>query len=212
MSIKSEIFQVHTRGEAQTSKIMDNGMDFGFLQAHGSSPSSAASTTSAAPSSTAPCETCRSGRPARPSHVPQARRGTGGRRIHAGRREGVHEDPRRHLRDEANDPERQPPRCSPRTARGSSWLPTATNWRQLRKICIMELLSARRVRSFAAVREEEAARPAGPSRRLGCARDDDDDDDGSGTTPRPHQACRRVILSQGVWRQQHQHCNGRWRS
>ncbi|CAM0907767.1 unnamed protein product [Alopecurus aequalis] len=41
---------------------------------------------------------------------------------------------------------------------GVAFAPYGDHWRQLRKICIMELLSARRVQSFRQVREEEVGR------------------------------------------------------
>ncbi|XP_047068003.1 desmethyl-deoxy-podophyllotoxin synthase-like [Lolium rigidum] len=41
---------------------------------------------------------------------------------------------------------------------GVAFAPYGDHWRQLRKICIMELLSARRVQSFRHVREEEVGR------------------------------------------------------
>ncbi|CAM0908800.1 unnamed protein product [Alopecurus aequalis] len=43
-------------------------------------------------------------------------------------------------------------------AEGIIWAPYSDEWRQIRKICTVELLSARRVRSFRPVREEEAGR------------------------------------------------------
>ena len=43
-------------------------------------------------------------------------------------------------------------------AEGIIWAPYSDEWRQLRKICTVELFSARRVRSFRPVREEEAGR------------------------------------------------------
>jgi hypothetical protein len=41
--------------------------------------------------------------------------------------------------------------------RDIAWAPYGEHWRQLRKIAIAELLSARRVLSFPAIREEEVA-------------------------------------------------------
>jgi hypothetical protein len=41
---------------------------------------------------------------------------------------------------------------------GLAFAPYGDHWRQLRKICIMELLSARQVQSFRHVREEEVGR------------------------------------------------------
>uniref|UniRef100_A0ACD5UIZ7 Uncharacterized protein n=1 Tax=Avena sativa TaxID=4498 RepID=A0ACD5UIZ7_AVESA len=46
----------------------------------------------------------------------------------------------------------------PRGAEGIIFAPYGDEWRQIRKICTVELLSARRVRSFRPVREEEAGR------------------------------------------------------
>ncbi|KAM0843603.1 hypothetical protein ACQ4PT_057624 [Festuca glaucescens] len=46
----------------------------------------------------------------------------------------------------------------PEDANGIIFAPYGDEWRQIRKICTMELLSSRRVKSFRPVREEEAGR------------------------------------------------------
>ncbi|KAJ6801924.1 premnaspirodiene oxygenase-like [Iris pallida] len=101
-----------------------------------------------------PSQTTRSGAEIWPSDAPEARRGGPHRHLLARSRKGGDQDPRPQLRFPSRANYFQGPSLR---RHGHSLRPHGDYWRQLRKLCTLEVLSARRVRSFSHIREEETS-------------------------------------------------------
>uniref|UniRef100_A0A0E0JYG2 Cytochrome P450 n=1 Tax=Oryza punctata TaxID=4537 RepID=A0A0E0JYG2_ORYPU len=119
-----------------------------FLRGHGTSPSSAASTTSprAAPPVAA----------ARPADAGEARRGAHRDRLGVGCR---------HAWRCSRRATRRSPTARSTTVdaisfdgRGIIFAPYGEHWRHVRRVCLVELLSARQVRRLESIRQEEVSR------------------------------------------------------